>query len=121
MPLESAHRDFGYLWDMRAYAQEAMGFVQGMTEVEYQHDVKTQRAAERSIEIVGEAASKVSPGLQQEHPEIAWREIRGLRTRLAHDYSGIKAEAIWDITQRDLRLLVIQLNRILGETPDYSP
>lgn len=114
MPPETDHRDFGYLWDMREHAREAISFVEGMTEDEYQHDLKTQRATERSIEIVGEAAKKVSSSTRKSTPQIDWKDICGLREKLAHDYSGIQAEIIWRITQDDLRLLVIQLDHLIG-------
>jgi len=47
----------------------------------------------RLIQIIGEAASKISPEFADSHPEIPWRSIVGMRHRLVHDYSGILIDA----------------------------
>jgi uncharacterized protein with HEPN domain len=55
-------------------------------------DTILRLATERLVEIVGEAASNLSPGLRASHPEVGWRGPRGLRTILAHRYFAIREE-----------------------------
>ena len=43
----------------------------------------------RSLEIIGEATKKVSKEFTEEHPEIPWRKMAGMRDRLIHDYFGV--------------------------------
>lgn len=49
-----------------------------------------QHAIVRALEILGEAASKVSSEYRQQHPEIPWREMIGMRNRLIHDYNSLR-------------------------------
>jgi len=52
---------------------------------QYMDDRKLQLAVERSLEIIGEAARRVSPVFRESHPEVPWRRIIGLRNVLAHE------------------------------------
>jgi uncharacterized protein with HEPN domain len=66
-------------------------------------------AIERQLEIIGEAARRVSPEFQRAHLEIAWRNITGLRNILAHEYGEIKVDRIWLIATTN----VVELIRLL--------
>ncbi len=78
MPLEN--RDAGYLWDMLEAAREVLGFTRGMTFEAYRENRMLQLAVERSLQILGEAANRVSVGLREAHPEIPWRKLPPLPT-----------------------------------------
>ncbi|MEO8195756.1 MAG: DUF86 domain-containing protein [Thermoanaerobaculia bacterium] len=58
-------------------------------EAEFLRDARTQDAVLRNLQILGEAAKRVSPEFVTAHPEIAWRSMAGLRDRVVHDYFGI--------------------------------
>jgi uncharacterized protein with HEPN domain len=70
----------------------------------------------KCIEIIGEAATKVTPERRQRHPEIAWTDIAGMRHRLVHDYDRIDYDLVWDTATKDLPPLVEALERIVGPT-----
>jgi uncharacterized protein with HEPN domain len=72
-----------------------------------------QGAAQRWIEVLGEAASHISDDLKQAHPEVAWREIVGIRVILAHAYFHIDHDIIGDLIARDIPRLRTQLQTIL--------
>lgn len=55
------------------------------------------RAAERLLEIVGEASSALSDDFKARHPEVAWRDISALRILLAHHYHRVDVEQVWEI------------------------
>ena len=56
----------------------------------------------RQLEIIGEATKRLSEPLRDQHDEIPWRRIAGLRDVLIHNYMGVDLEAVWEITQRQL-------------------
>jgi uncharacterized protein with HEPN domain len=55
------------------------------------------RAAERLLEIIGEASNALSDACRDEHPEVAWRDITALRILLAHHYHRIDPDQVWQI------------------------
>jgi uncharacterized protein with HEPN domain len=60
----------------------------------------------RNIEIIGEAASKVTDDYRRCHPEIPWRDMIDMRNRLAHGYFDMNLKIIWDTVQEDLPKLL---------------
>ncbi len=69
----------------------------------------------RLVEIVGEAAARVSPETRSKHPDIPWQEITGLRNRLIHGYDTVDLDILWNIVELDLPPLVKSLAAILKE------
>lgn len=65
-------------------------------------DPKTQDAVIRNLEIVGEAASRMSAALQSEHPDLPWEQMRGLRNRLVHAYFEVDLGIVWDVVEGEL-------------------
>lgn len=82
-------RDQAYLWDMLQAANEARELCDGLTFETLERDRRTLLALERLMELLGEAARRVSEEFQRAHPEIPWRRIIGLRNVLAHEYGSI--------------------------------
>lgn len=70
-------------------------------------------AVPHAVEIVGEAANRVTRPFCEAHPEIAWGEVTGMRHRVAHDYFAVDFQRLWDTVHNDLPLLTDQLERIL--------
>lgn len=60
----------------------------------------------RNIEIIREAASKVTEDFRIRHPEIPWRDIIDMRNRIAHGYFDLNLKVIWDTVQVDLPVLL---------------
>jgi uncharacterized protein with HEPN domain len=75
-------------------------------------------AAIRQLEIIGEATKKLSPELRSAHPGIPWRRISGMRDVLIHDYMGVDLNAVWEVTQKDIRELKETVEKILRAAPD---
>jgi uncharacterized protein with HEPN domain len=84
-----------------------------MTEVDYLENELVQSAVERKLEILGEAARRVSEAFQSQHPEIDWRNTIGLRNVIAHRYDQVEQERIWGIVQMALPDLLDSVTPLL--------
>jgi uncharacterized protein with HEPN domain len=71
----------------------------------------------RAVEIIGEAASRVSAETRAQYPGIPWKAIIGTRNKVIHDYVSVDHDILWDTVQVDLPGLIAQLEEILSE-PD---
>jgi len=99
-------RDYGlYLDDILESIDRISEYVQGMDENDFSSDRKTQDAVIRNLEIIGEAARNLPDILKDEHKEMEWPKIIGLRNILAHEYFGVSIPIIWDIVQNKLHPL----------------
>ena len=75
-------------------------------------DTKTQDAIVRNLEVIGEAAKKISNTAREKNPNVPWRSMAGLRDRLIHDYFGINLDIVWEIISHDLPGVVRSLESI---------
>jgi uncharacterized protein with HEPN domain len=66
------------------------------------------------IQIIGEAARKVSEALQRQHPEVPWPQIVAMRNILVHDYFGVDVEEVWTAVERDIPDLKRKVAAILN-------
>ena len=73
-----------------------------MTFDEFKTDDKTILALTRALEIVGEATKQIPEPLRKQYPAITWRQVTGMRDRLAHVYFGIDLAIVWDTAQNNL-------------------
>ena len=72
-----------------------------------------RNAIERNMEIIGEAANRVSDGFQKSHSEIPWKSIIGQRNILIHEYGEIKDERIWAVVTNHIPELIQFLEPLL--------
>ena len=109
-PLE---RDAAYLWDMLDATKQAAEISADLALDELLDDIRTRYAVERALEIVGEAARRVSQETRQAHPEIPWSGIIGFRNVLAHKYGDIDYRRLYTVLKEDVPDLVVALKNIL--------
>ena len=105
---------------MRDSAREALGFVGPRTREDFAKDRMLALAVLKSVEIIGEAASKVSEESRKEIPELAWKEMVGIRNRLIHGYFDIDFDRVWNTVQDDLPGLAQRLEAFLARQSDGS-
>ena len=83
----------------------------------YREDENLRLSMERRIEIIGEAARRVSDSFKSEHPEIPWQQIIAQRNMLIHEYDGIDHERIWRLTRDYIPQLAGKLEGLLPPLP----
>ncbi|MGB5687178.1 MAG: DUF86 domain-containing protein [Candidatus Electrothrix sp.] len=72
------------------------------TEADFFSNSMLSSACIRQLEIIGEAAGRISKELRTASPTIRWKEIIGLRNMLIHEYFGVDLDIVWEIIQTDL-------------------
>ena len=77
-------------------AREALAFVAGRKQEDLIHDRVLTLALLKCIEIIGEAASKISPEMRAAHSDVPWSDIIGMRNRLIHEYFRVDVRKVWD-------------------------
>ena len=110
-------RDAAYIWDMLDSARTLHDFVKGVSFYDYSQDKKLQLAVERALEIIGEAARRVSETYRQAQPEIPWQSIIAQRNVLAHEYGEIKQELIWKVVTIRIPELISSLEKLIPAPP----
>lgn len=108
-------RDPALIDDMQNEARRALKFIQGRTRADLDDDDLLAYAVVRALEIIGEAATRVSDVTRQTYSDIEWRAIIGMRHRIVHDYLRIDYDIVWAITQNNLPALITQLQGIIDE------
>jgi uncharacterized protein with HEPN domain len=100
---------------MLDYAKKARAMVVERRREHLDRDETLQLALTRAVEVIGEAAWRVSETARNRHAEIPWRDIVGMRNRLIHGYDAVDLNLLWDTVVVDLPPLIEALERILGE------
>ena len=105
-------RDASAIHDMLTHCREAQRLWQEATLELLVKDRRLCLAIERCLEIVGEAAGKVSADFRATHPEIPWRDIKNLRNVLAHEYGNIEYDVLRSAISTEVPDLVAALEAI---------
>ena len=106
-------RDEAYLLDILIAARKALKFVEGIDRNEFEENGLIHSAVMRPLEIIGEAASKISKVTRKNNPNIPWADMIGMRNRLIHEYFRIDYDAVWDTIQKDLPQLIAQIEPLV--------
>jgi uncharacterized protein with HEPN domain len=117
----SRRDDLGRLRDMLSHARMAVRFTEGRTQRDLETDAMLGLACLRALEIVGEAASRISPEFRNAHPEFSWREMIAMRNRLIHAYADVDSAVIWSIIAKELPPLIAALERLVPPEGSAPP
>jgi uncharacterized protein with HEPN domain len=109
----SRHEDKVSLRQMLDHMEEAISLATPRTRSELESDRVFFLALLKLVEIVGEAATRVSDATQAAQPAIPWREIIGTRNRLVHGYDAVDYDILWDIVAADFPPLVNQIKPLI--------
>ena len=105
--------------ELLLHIRDEISFVLSNTKSKNKDQVITDpilsRAIIRSLEIIGEACTKLDPDFKSNFPHVEWRKMAGTRNRLIHDYFGVDYDIVWDIIQSKLPQLAKDIEEIVAE------
>jgi len=110
--------DLSFIIDIVDCVIDVNEFTNSIEFSQFEKDKMRKLAVERQLEIIGQAANKISLETQKIFENIPWKNIIGLRNRLAHDYGEILAERIWKISKTSINELLNELEKI-EEVKEY--
>jgi uncharacterized protein with HEPN domain len=114
----SENRLTDYLDHIQQAAIDVHNFVEGLSKDGFLADKRTQQAVIMSLIIMGEAATKVMESygeFSEAHPEVPWRNMRGMRNRMTHGYFSTDLHVVWETTQKWLPELLQTLPSVHRE------
>ena len=103
--------DAVYLGHMLDMTRRAIAALKGKRRGDYDSDEVLRMGLAHFVQVIGEAAGKVSSDFQRGHPEIPWRQIVGMRNRIVHDYMRLDEDVLWKVVSEDLPALLPRLER----------
>lgn len=107
-------RDKEYLLDIQEAAKLALTYIANKTKEDFLKDIQCQDAVIRWLEIIGEAAGRISEETRNAIPSLPWSEIVGMRNIMIHDYDDVDIVIVWETTQKDLPNLLSTLNNFFS-------
>ena len=109
-------RDRERLEHMVEAIDRILAFAEGKTREELEADNLKYYGVVKNIEIIGEAAYKLTNAFCRQHPETPWKSITRMRHVLVHDYYQIKPQEVWKVIGEDLRPLREQVVLYISDT-----
>lgn len=113
--------DVGRLRDVVTYGEKVQVMLGGLSQQEFLVDTKTFFAVCYGIQVVGEAAWKLSDGMKKAHTTIPWPLISGMRHRLVHDYGRTDENVVYQVATIHLPKLIEQVRVILAQSGSEKP
>lgn len=104
-----------YLRDILDCIAQIESYLAGVNYESFCQDTMRRDAIVRRIEIIGEAARQLSSNFRDQHSEIPWSDVVGMRNKIIHDYFDVDWQTVWDTAIDDLPPLKDAVTRILEE------
>jgi len=102
-----------YVGHMLDKAHEALSLVRGKTRQDYDSDTALRLALTHLIQVIGEAARRVSSQFRERHTEIPLDAIAGMRSKIVHDYMNVDEDIVWDSVTQELQPLIEELKKVV--------
>jgi uncharacterized protein with HEPN domain len=106
------HDDRIYVGHMLDTARRITSRTSGLGRGAFSGDEDLQLALTHLVQMIGEAARKVSPTFRETHPSIPWAAIIGMRHRVVHDYLDVDLDLVWEVCSIEIPKLIPLLESI---------
>ena len=106
-----------YLGDMLDAARRVQAKVGGKTIDDFRADENLQLAVVHLIQIIGEAANRVSAETRARNASVPWNAVIGMRNRLLHDYGNVNYDVVWSVAVEEIPKLIASIGRLLPDQP----
>jgi uncharacterized protein with HEPN domain len=106
-------RDDAFLLDMLQAARDAVAFTTGLARSDFEESRIAQYAVAHALQIVGEAAARISEETRAKAPKVPWVQIVGMRNRLVHDYGRMDRDILWETVHVDVPTLISVIERLV--------
>ena len=106
-------RDDATLLDIARAARRVLEFKQGLDKTAFLNDPKTQSAILHQLLILGESVKRLSDEFRDQHPEMPWRLMAGMRDKLIHEYDDVDFDEVWSAVEKDIPHLIQWLEPLL--------
>lgn len=103
-----------YLRDILDACDKIQRFMAGITFDDFARDDEKAYAVMLALEIIGEAAKQIPAAERKRYSQLPWREIAGMRDKIAHQYFGVNRRLVWQTTQTDVPLLKTTVSQMLA-------
>jgi uncharacterized protein with HEPN domain len=113
-------RQLGLLRDILDSAQLIRGYVAGLPRARFLVEFEKQDAVMRRLEIIGEAASRLTSETQARFPAMPIRSMKGMRNIIAHDYGEVDLELVWKTVSTDLEPLIQMLSQYFANADSHA-
>ena len=110
-------RDDALLLDITKAARLILEFTAGTSKQAFLNDHKTQSAILHQLMVMGEGVKRLSFELRDQHPEIPWSLIAGMRDHLIHAYDAVDLEEVWKTVSQDIPDLLNKIEPLLPQEP----
>ncbi|RJQ51495.1 MAG: DUF86 domain-containing protein [Nitrospiraceae bacterium] len=105
-------RDLSYLTDIIQATKQIQSFIQGVDKAKFEDSALIQSAVIRQIEIIGEAAKRLSEKFRIEHADVPWKKVAGMRDILIHAYDHVDIDEVWNAAETSIPALLRQVEAI---------
>ena len=106
-----------YFDDLLHFSEKVMVYTQGLTREKFETSGLNYDATLWNVQLDGEAAKNIPEVIRNQMPEVPWRELIGMRNRLAHGYFGINNEILWRVITVETPKLLASLQHIKDTRP----
>ena len=113
-------RDREFLLDILEAARLARSYLAGISKAQFLGDVQRQDAVIRRLEIVGEAARRISPETRAVLPGLPWKPMIGMRNVMIHEYDDVDLETVWNTAENDIPRIIETIEPLLQDSSNAS-
>lgn len=109
-----------YIEDILDAMEKAEILLNETTFEQFEADFRINFAIVRALEIIGEATKRLPMNVRENYPDIPWRNMAGMRDRIAHGYDSINLPIVWHVVKTDIPHLKPQIRQILNDFQDVE-